>query len=167
MARRKMKKYRCPDGRVVNVYRDAEDAFPLLARDAHLSVGVAMGVLNEIEGKVGAEHVTQVRELGQRVDSLNLSMRDSLRATYIVFQSDPCSNGTHLAEQVRSITLYEQELRMFTHASESCVRLLNAGVPADEAIAVLREKLFEMSDPLPALTEGQIEEKLDDWELEA
>lgn len=165
--RSKMRKVKCSNGDVMFVYRDAEDAFPVLAPKATGSLDVAVAALTEVEARVSAGYQREVKDLGSRIDSINLSMREALRAAYVVFQGNPCSDHGNLAAHVRSITGFEQQLRSFALSIEQCARFLESGVAADEVMPILRDRLRSIersSSEIPALTELAMEQRLNEWE---
>jgi hypothetical protein len=161
----KTRRVRCPDGRSIRVYRRAEDAFPVVAASVRGAIGTTIEAADQLQLQLHGEAAREVREVATRLDHINQSLRERLRAVYIVYQADPCTNSRYLAEEVRRINQQEERLRELAVGLENLLRLHAHGTPAEEMLVLVRELTRRLGPPsAPASTAGQIEANARRWE---
>ncbi len=164
------RKVKCRDGekvRVLRVYRRADDAFPVVASSISLSIGSTIAAAKALEGDLHGEAHREIQEVATRLDVINRSLRERLRAAYVVYQGDPCSKGEYLAEEVRRISRQEERLREVAFSLDNLVRLQAGGTP-DSAMLEMLGRIMARLDSAPGSHESArvIEENAERWESE-
>ena len=101
---------RCPDGTIKFVYKDVEDAFPLLTKE----FGVSASLQTDPVGTtgLGAQYRSKVNALFDGLNSQTNDLFAHLRAVYVVYKTDPCNKGDYLASRITEITDSFQQFRM-------------------------------------------------------
>src|SRR5947208_3374700 len=124
----------CPDGRKLRVYKDADDAFPVVAADVSAAFAATADAADQLSAGMKGEASRTVKELADRIDVVSRSLRERLRAVYIVFQADPCGQMSNLTAEVNRINRQEERLRTVAVTMEQICRLAREG--ADETYLV-------------------------------
>lgn len=139
------RKVKCRDGRTIRVYRRADDAFPVVASKVSASLSSTLEATGMLQANLHGEARKELQEVATRLDAINRSVRERLRAAYIVFQGDPCSKSDYLAEEVRRICLQEERLREVAFALDNLVRLQAQGTP-DSAVLTALDRIMDRLD---------------------
>lgn len=164
------RRVKCRDGssvRVLRVYRRADDAFPVVASAITVSIGSTIEAAETLKGDLHGEARREIQEVATKLDVINRSLRERLRAAYIVYQGDPCSKGDYLAEEVRRISRQEERLREVAFSLDNLVRLQAAGTP-DGAVLATLGKIMARLDSAPHSGEqaAAIEQNAERWGTE-
>jgi hypothetical protein len=136
----------------VRVYRRADDAFPVLAYPITLAVKASLEAADAATAELSGAVKREVQQVATRIDSVNQSLRDRLRATYVVFQGSPCKLLLFLAEEVSRINRQEERLREVAIVLDNLTRMHTAGAPAEELLAMARQAMDRLDPPQPIET---------------
>ncbi len=164
----KTRTVKCPGGRRVRVYRRADDAFPVVATSVNASLRSTLATAEQLSGSLEGAAAREVKEVATRLDHVNQSLRERLRAVYVVYQADPCGNGHYLAEEVRRINQQEERLRETAISLENLLRLHASGTPDSELLALVRHVADKLNPIPPSHGDQQraIEDNAQRWQRE-
>ena len=107
----KMRRIRCPDGSERTVFKNPDDAFPLLAKDWSASVKATTETLKELQVSLALELQQSIAGLLVQIDEANRTMQLNFRAVYVVYLIDPCRQLAWLKRRVKEIIENESVLR--------------------------------------------------------
>jgi len=124
---RKTRKHKCPDGTERTVFKEPDDAFPLIVRDWSASAKGTMNALKELQGGIGADFKNQIAGFFLQLDQVNLSMQSHFRAIYVVYLTDPCRQDRYLATEIQKIIERECTLRRMQIEISKIESLLSQG----------------------------------------
>jgi hypothetical protein len=102
---------KCPDGSKKVVYKNLDDAFPLIIKDWYTNWEVVIDFLKGLDAGVRAEVGKQLSGQMFELDSHNKSMQMSFRAAYVLYIADPCANHERFAKTVKNIIETDGRLR--------------------------------------------------------
>ncbi len=154
----KTRRVKCPDGRIVRVFKNPEDAFPILVRDISLRLQGDVAVASEIAGQLKADLSTTARTVATELDEVNRSMQSTFRSIYIVYQHDPCRQGDYLAEEVRKANEREHELRRVSVALMRLRDLVGSGATDIVIKEMLRDVLGVLREEETREIESEMEQ---------
>jgi methyl-accepting chemotaxis protein len=162
----KTRRVRCPDGRKLSVYRNADDAFPVIASQVDLAVKSTVDVAEELRAGVAGEASRRVQELANRIDGVSRSLRERLRAVYVVYQADPCGQITNLAAEVNRINRQEERLREVAIAIEQVCELARQGASDAQLVSIVQELIHTLDGPTGLRSATVIEQRAREWSVE-
>lgn len=102
-------KHTCPDGNVVIIYKDINDAFPLHIEGFEAKVGGNFATMGE-SASMKAEYATLVQGLMYSLNELNQSIMINFRSVYLAYQSNPCNDNGFFKRQVEKIVDEQHQL---------------------------------------------------------
>ena len=165
----KMRKHKCPDGRVVYAYRNADDAFPLKTDDWSAKFEAAVKGLEGVPagGNVSVEIRKQASAFFAQLDEANRSMLPQFRAVYAVYQADPCNQSGFLAEETSKIIAMENQNRSRLIELEE-TRILsdpNWDEPKLRALFSHTKQALMPPEPSEKLKDeiGKVSKRTEDW----
>jgi hypothetical protein len=97
------KKHRCPDGRVLTVFHDPDDAFALYLKKTDTAITAGAGGPQDLTAKLTGSRSQQVDRLLVQLDEQNRGLMMEFRAVYVVYHSDPCGNAEWFRDRVDSL----------------------------------------------------------------
>jgi len=119
-------KRKCPDGTIHWVYRDINDAFPLIVADVDASVNGKVNVDGVAQTELGAKYATKIKGLLFELDSANQNIMIEFRAVYSVYQGEPCGNAKFYSSKIAEIIEDHKNLRQLKTKIEGLVSILGA-----------------------------------------
>jgi|GEM_PF-4977586 len=143
----KERRVRCPDGTYRYVYKDAERAFPLIAREWEKKAKAAADTLNQIKLEVGVEMASRIQGLLFQLDKHNASVQQKCCAVYVVYKVDPCGKDVWLEREILSILEQESFLRRLDAIIEHIREAVTSGVSPDSAIVQVDQLVRNLQIP--------------------
>ena len=119
-------KRRCPDGTIHRVYRNIDDAFPLIVADVDTSVNGGVDVDGMAQTALGAKYETRIKGLLFELDSANQNIMIEFRAVYSVYQGEPCGNAKFYSSKIAEIIEDHKNLRQLKTKIEGLVSILGS-----------------------------------------
>ena len=107
----KQRAVRCPDGTTQYVYKNIDDAFPYIFKDAKINAAAAFEGLKRVKGKLDTKYETKITNILAKIDEKNGSIQTHLRAAYVLYSSAPCKKLDYLQAAIDSIRQDERDLR--------------------------------------------------------
>jgi hypothetical protein len=132
---------KCPDGSMKLVYRNVDDAFPLVFRGLETEFYTAKGRLDALSASIDDKHRSMIESLLGAADEANNALMAKFRAAYLVYTTDPCSQSEYLATQLNQISEEYNRLTRVEHRVLSLISLV-ASKPTDtDSISSLSSEL--------------------------
>lgn len=150
---RRTRKFKCPDGREPIVFKNPDDAFPLIAKDWSARFNAVCNALKELQGNLGAQFEKQIEGFFVQLDQANFSMQSQFRAIYIVFQTDPCNQNDYLSKGIKKIIEIENTHRKMQIEISRIEILISQGSGSKELLQAL-------TDSQKRLLKSDIEENI-------
>lgn len=160
----KMHTVRCLDGRKLRVYKNADDAFPVVAADVSAAFTSTADAAQQLSIGLTGEAGRTVKELADRIDVVSRSLRERLRAVYVVFQADPCGQLANLTAEVNRINRQEEQLRTLAVTMEQICQLARDGADETHLLPLIRDVwrvLTPAAEAAPMAAE--IERRAEQW----
>ena len=149
----KTMKIKCPDGREMIVFKNPDDAFPLIAKDWFARAEATVKAVTELQGGLGLELKKHIEGFFAELDIANRSIQFDFRGIYIAFLTNPCKWDGWLQKEIRKIIERESKLRKLGLEITRIESLRNQGL--DEK--ALGQALMEA---LNRLTKSDIKEEM-------
>jgi hypothetical protein len=119
-------KRKCPDGTIHWVYRNINDAFPLIVADVDTSFNGKVNVDGVAQTELGTKYASKIKGLLFELDSANQNIMIEFRAVYSVYQSEPCGNAKFFSTKIAEIIEDHKNLRQLKTKIEGLVSILGA-----------------------------------------
>jgi len=116
----------CPDGTEHWIYKNINDAFPLIVADSDSSVNSKINVEGVAETEIGAKYSRKIKGMLFELDSANQNIMLEFRAVYSVYQGEPCGNAKFYRTKVAEIIEDHKNLRQLKTKIEGLVSILSA-----------------------------------------
>ena len=136
----------CPDNTTKTVYRSLDHAFPLISKGVDLKMAGKLADLSSSQLAVGAELKTNVDALLYQIDHANKELLISLRAAYLVFQSDPCSKSDYLESQIDKIDNEQRRIRSFDMALQAFIEIAKSNKMEKTEISNMLSEILDRFD---------------------
>jgi hypothetical protein len=159
----KTRKVKCGKGRTLRVYRNADDAFPVVAPQVAVALQGTAAVTDQLRAGVRGEASRRVEELANRIDAVSRSLRERYRAAYVVFQTDPCNQSEFLAAEVNRISRQEERLREVAISMEQVCEYARQGA-SDAQVTGLLKELIQTLEPSLGPVAKRVELRAKEWE---
>jgi len=118
-------KRKCPDGTTHWVYKNINDAFPLIVADVDSSFNSKISVDGVAQTELGSKYSSKIKGLLFELDSANQNIMIEFRAVYSVYQSEPCGNAKFYSTKVAEIIEDHKNLRQLKTKIEGLVSILS------------------------------------------
>lgn len=118
-------KRKCPDGTIHWVYRNINDAFPLIVVDKDTSFNSKVNVEGVGQTELGTKYVSKIKGLLFELDSANQNIMIEFRAVYSVYQGEPCGNAKFYSTKISEIIEDHKNLRQLKTKIEGLVSILS------------------------------------------
>jgi hypothetical protein len=140
----KFKSVKCPDGSIQHVYRDLNDVFPLVFRDAKRESTAAIKALESVNIDLGQATATQLRGLAIAINERNSSLQSHLRAAYALYIAAPCKKLDDLSKAIHDLREEEAKLLAAKYAVDQIVSIISAGGLSKDIISqMVAEKVAD------------------------
>ncbi len=116
----------CPDGTVHWIYKNINDAFPLIVADKASSVNSKVNVEGVAETELGVKYATKIKGMLFELDSANQNIMLEFRAVYSVYQGEPCGNAKFYSTKIAEIIGDHKNLRQLKTKIEGLVSILSS-----------------------------------------
>ena len=93
-------KIKCPDGTTKMVYKNVDDALPVYVKGYEKEFKANAKGLEEIEGEIANSSKSKIDGMLYSLDYFNNSLQMEFRAIYLVYETDPCSNGELFSQKI-------------------------------------------------------------------
>lgn len=146
------KRYRvkCPDGSIKIIYKKVDEAFPLFIPGWKGDITADIKAFEQVPASVKAAYESKIQGLLFSLDDRNQSLMITFRTVYLLYMSDPCSNGPLFARQIEKIVEEQRQLALLKIRIGAFIELVKAQPKAGEAI------LLAFNDIVQELGGGQI-----------
>jgi len=141
----KTRKIRCPDGSERIVFKSADDAFPLFARDWSANLKATTETLRELEASLDLELQQHIAGFIFQIDEVNRTMQLKFRAVYIVYLNDPCGQLGWLRQRVKEIIEDESMLRRIRMETAKIKCLIALGLDKQAIRQAIEEAVARLS----------------------
>ncbi len=119
-------KRECPDGTTHWIYKNINDAFPLIVADVDASLNSKVNVDGVAQTELGAKYATKIKGLLFELDSANQNIMIEFRAIYSVYQGEPCGNAKFYSTKIAEIIADHKNLKQLKTKIEGLVSILGA-----------------------------------------
>lgn len=143
----KTEKIKCPDGTIRIVYKDLDDAFPLVAKDWVRTRGVTVRILEELKGSLSSHSQNLISGFLFDLDDANKSMQLEFRKVYATYQGEPCNSHEWLKQEVEEIIREERKLRRIQLIFCGIKSLIDHGADPQLLNELITEVLAEFRKP--------------------
>lgn len=167
----KTKVYDCPDGSQRIVFKNPDDAFPLIARDYSNEVDSTLSAISGLQGKLSAGFAGNfkkyIKGFFAELDTANSTTQLALRAIYVTYCSNPCKMDDYLARETQKILEREDTLRKIQLEIQRVDSLRAQGANQNEIELAMKkglENLSELDDSLDLATEfKETKNRISEW----
>ena len=145
---KRIRRVNCRDGTQRDVYKNPDEAFPLLTNNLSAQIKAQVEMLKQLQVNVGVDIKKLVAGFFFQIDEINRSLQLLFRTVYLTYATNPCDLDKWLANQVEKII--EEEIKM----RDSIIKLrlkMTQGQEIKDAISeileeIIAEKKVEISD---------------------
>jgi len=113
----------CPGGKVKNVYKNVDDAFPLFIPGWNGKFENNLEAIKGAQVNMKAEYATNIQGLLYSLDELNQSLMITIRCAYIAYQNDPCGDDGFFKRQTEKIVQEQHRLTAYRVQIRSLITL--------------------------------------------
>lgn len=135
----KTRKVKCRDGSERIVFKNPDDAFPLIAKEWFARLEAAVDMLTKLQAGVGLELNKQVTGFFAQLDEANRSVQFSFRAIYVAYLSNPCQWDGWLTREIHKVIEGEDRLRRLKLEISRIESLMKKGVDEQALGQALRD----------------------------
>jgi hypothetical protein len=146
--KRRLKKVKCRDKSVREVYIDPNDAFPLWFGDTADTLKATAKALEAVRvgsAELSSETHSQIRGLLLEFDGANRSIQLQFRAVYETYKTNPCSSDNFLKTEISKIIERESFLRHLQMEADQIKHLLSQTWTEKQLTLLLRNTLLKIS----------------------
>jgi hypothetical protein len=108
----KTKEIKCPDGTTRIVYKNIDEACPLVIPGWNAQMEAALNGASQLRGSVKARYEKTIRGFLFGLNEQNQSLMMSFRMVYQAYASNPCANGEFLTRETEK--LLDEQRRIMT-----------------------------------------------------
>ena len=108
----KTRKVKCFDGSERIIFKNPDDAFPLVAKDWSVGWEATVEALKGLQGRLGGGIEKYIGGFFAELDEANRSMQIAFRAIYVAYLTDPCNSDDWLRQETRKVIERENENRL-------------------------------------------------------
>jgi len=153
------------------VYKNPDDAFPLIARDYSDELNATMNAISGFQGKLEAGFTGNVKKYIKgffaELDAANRTTQMAFRAIYVTYCSNPCNLEEFLAKEIQEILKRENMLRKMQLEILRIDSLRANGANQNEIELAMKnglEKLSKPDDSLDLSTEfKETKNRISEW----
>lgn len=153
----KLKKVKCPDGRILSVYQNLDHAIPVALKDTGRTIQTEASFAEIGKLKLGGSLSNSVSRLLISIDRQTSSQLLDFRMIYAAYQADPCGNSGLLSRETVKIIESRNRMNQLELQTIALIELIKNGkIQEEEAIQRISNIGIEIGNPDPDLANAAI-----------
>jgi hypothetical protein len=141
---------KCSDGTERTIFKNPDDAFPLIARNYNKDFKAALLAIHELQGKLegslSGNFQNNISGFFAELDTANRNIQLALRAVYVTYCTNPCNLDNYLAKETHKILDQENKLRRLQLELQYIESLRLNGKSSNEIEQAMRSSLDKLSE---------------------